>query len=297
MDISILIVDDEEDMLQVLKARFSAEGYMVTTATSGIDALHKAKLLIPDVIILDVMMPDMNGMDVKMHLNQDEKTADIPVIFLTANTLIENKVKGFELQASDYITKPFEFADLLARVSSLTNRQKHYEKKFMTDAITGLNNVHVFKKNLKWLFDIAKRYKRPFSIIMIDLNEFKHINDTYGHNTGDLVLKRTADVMRKTFRKQDVLIRYGGDEFVVLLPETDHSAAQKAAVHFKTEISRLVITQSSGDNQQPFQFSVSVGLASYASTMKNETELFEMADRNMYADKQSTKDKKKGKNP
>lgn len=282
---SVLIVDDEEDILEILKERFSIAGFDVRTATNGKDALSIAGLNIPDLIILDVMMKDMDGIAVKRHLNENARTAHIPTIFLSANNLTENKIMGFELKADDYVTKPFEFKELLARSKALLSRYEQYKNSLRTDALTGINNIYQFNEQVKLLFDIAKRYKRPFSMMIIDLDKFKLINDNYGHHTGDMILKRTADIMKKSFREQDILVRYGGDEFIVLLPEMTLSQAQIAAKRFQEEISTEVVSIGKGEKVQSLNFSVSIGVAVYTPKMQSETELFEIADQEMYKNK------------
>jgi len=286
---SILIVDDEEDILLVLQERFSVEGYDVSIAKNGEDALSQLNLKIPDLILLDLMMDGMDGMEVKKRLNQEERTADIPIIFLTANALTENKVMSFKLGGDDYVTKPFEFNELLARVNALSERRKLYDQKLLIDELTGLNNTRMYEKRMKELFNLAKACKKVFAIIIMDLDKFKKINDDYGHYAGNLVLKHVADVMKKVFREQDILIRYGGDEFVIVLPDTNLREAKKIAGSFKAEILNQLIIQDENHREKKLHVSVSMGVAVYHSTIKNEIELFKLADQAMYQDKKRKK--------
>ena len=282
---SILIIDDEEDILSVLEEKFSRAGFDITLAKNGPDALAAVHLNKPDLILLDVMMDGMDGMEVKRRLNQDIETAAIPVIFLTANVLTENKVMGFELQAEDYVSKPFEFVELLARVNALLHRHKKNDQKLCIDPLTGISNAYMYEKSIKRLLDIAKNQNIPFSLIIIDLDHFKSINDTYGHQIGDLVLKHTANLLKSSFRAEDILIRYGGDEFVLLLPETNQKEAANIVKRFKKELSTQMMMMPECTGINDLRFSMSIGMAAYTPTIRNGAGLFEIADRDMYKDK------------
>lgn len=282
----ILVVDDEEDIVKTLTKRLMVAGYEVVSARNGSEGLLKAKELAPDLILLDVMMPKMGGMETKLKLNEDAVTAGIPVVFLTARGLPYSKVAGLRLGAEDYMTKPFEADELFARIESAIQRRRTYEKIALTDPLTGLANMGMFKKQFSVFFHLAKRHRCAFSLAILDVDNLKRINDQHGHQAGDAILKSVASAMKKVFRRSDVLIRYGGDEFVVLMPEMPEDKARLALNRLLDEVGFEVIVTGF---PHPVVYSLSVGLASYQEGFANEEELFALADQRMYEEKASRK--------
>ncbi len=287
---TILIVDDEPALLKVLSKRLAGAHYKVETRDDSLEGFLAAKDIMPSLIILDMMMPRMDGMEFKKKLGEDSLVSDIPVIFLTANSSINDKIKALRLGADDFVTKPFDFEELLARVQSSIDRRKRFEEIAVTDPMTGLANVRIFKKESRLLFDVACRYNRIYSLMLIDLDDLKIINDRYGHAAGDQALKTVASVMAGIFRMSDKLIRYGGDEFAVLMPETDQKQAELAAVRLKDEIEKTSLKLQNGLETS---ISVSAGCATYAADMVSEEELFKMADQALYKDKKVKKQLKR----
>ncbi|MBI3252744.1 MAG: diguanylate cyclase [Candidatus Omnitrophica bacterium] len=284
---TVLVVDDEPDILEVLDKQLSGNGYEVRLARDGREALEKANQTFPDVLILDIGMPVMDGIQLKASLNRNEFTAGIPTIFLSATTDTARKVEGFNLGADDYITKPFEIKELLARVDSAVLRHRRYVRLSMTDKLTGLYNLHVYEKHLNNLFHVAKRYRRVFSLAILDIDNLKSINDTLGHKTGDFVIQKVAETMRLVFRKSDILIRYGGDEFVVLLPESSEEQAANAIRRLKKEMQNKTFAMEGLG--QKIRISVSCGFAAYREGFREEDELFRIADQNLYHEKSQKK--------
>lgn len=282
---TILVVEDDLDFARLLENRLIREGYRCVEARDGLEALMKVKTTLPDIILLDVMLPLIDGPGVKRKLNEAGDFAAIPVIFLTSQAATEDKVKGLGLGAVDYVCKPPDFPELLARVEGSIRRKKSLEKMASTDPFTGLQNRSSFKKQLNFLCEIARRYQRPFSLAVIDVDHLKLVNDRYGHAAGDQVITSVAEVMKKVFRKADFLIRYGGDEFVVLLPETALAQAEKSLERFRKALSAEVIELPSAD--APLRCTVSIGLAAYEEGTGSPEELFERSDRKMYQEKHS----------
>ncbi len=284
---TILIADDDWETTHELESRLTEAGYETHVARDGYAALSKARVVLPDIILLDVMIRGMRGVEVKSRLTQEESTINIPVIFITDKSVTDEKVRDLVLKADGFVAKPFNFQELFVRLEAVSSRRKLYEQIYMTDPITGLNNVHIFKRTLNALFNIAKRYDRPFSITVIDINDFKAINDTYGHALGDAILRVFADAMKKVFRDTDVLIRYGGDEFVVLFPETDQAQAAEAVRRLKSAVKDLRVPIH--NEQETIGFTISAGVASYRKDFRRAMEFFELADKNMYLDKSESK--------
>jgi two-component system cell cycle response regulator len=233
----ILIVDDHEDNVELLRARLESWGYTAESANDGAEALRKVEESPPDLILLDVMMPVIDGIEVARRIKGNASLPFIPIIMQTALDSTENKVEGLEAGADDYITKPIDFAELKARLTSMlrikrlqeelqerehqlleaNERLKHMSQ---TDALTGLDNRRHLEDRLREMFEHARRLKEPFSCVMCDLDRFKTVNDSYGHQAGDAVLKQFARILRRDVREIDRVGRYGGEEFMLLLPGT-----------------------------------------------------------------------------
>ena len=285
---SILIADDEHETVSELERHLTAAGFDIQIARDGYSALTKARGMAPDLILLDLMIGGLRGVEVKNRLNSESATLDIPVIFLTDKATSDDKILGFNLKAEDVVAEPLNIPELIARIDSLSLRHRERDHALVTDALTGLANYRVFKRSLLQLFNIARRYERPFSLAVIDLDGFKSINDLYGHSSGDRAIQMLAQCMKRSFRETDILIRYGGDEFVTLFPETDDKEAAEGIERFRANLAQLSVPVDTKTNRS---LSVSIGLASFNKDMHRPIELFEMADKRMYAEKAAHKDK------
>jgi len=279
----ILIVDDEEDLRRLLETRLSTSGYTVISAANGEEALKQIERLTPDLILLDIMMPGMDGMAIKTELNKRTETMSIPVIFVTARDASADKIAGLKLGVDDYITKPFDANELLARIEATLARRKFYEKVSMTDGLTGVYNVAFFKKQIGLFFQLAQRHEQIFSLVIIDINDFKHINDTHGHAAGDYVLKKIAEILTEVLRDTDIITRYGGDEFVIILPETGGAHAQAAMERVKKKINN--VTFHIEKNDLDLSFTLSLGISTYDDSYTSEVHMFWEADNKLYEDK------------
>lgn len=243
----ILIVDDEVFNLQYLSELLIGD-YAISSAKCGTKALQLAQTLLPDLIILDVVMPDMDGYEVIRQLKSNEDTQHIPVIFLTSLSGLGDEEKGLSLGALDYISKPFHPVIVKARVNNIMELGRHrklLEKIALLDGLTGIPNRRAYDDRLhkEWLR--ACRNGDPFSMAMVDVDFFKQYNDTYGHAAGDQTLKRvgrTLDRMLK--RSSDFVARYGGEEFAIILPSQSFQTAQSFATLACQEIANLGIPHS-----------------------------------------------------
>jgi diguanylate cyclase (GGDEF)-like protein len=249
----ILIVDDHEDNIELLRARLDAWGFTTDSAGDGEEALQRIQDSPPDLILLDVMMPKIDGIEVARRVKGDRSLPFIPIIMQTALDATENKVEGLEAGADDYITKPIDFAELKARVNSMlrikrlqdaleererqlleaNERLRHMSQ---TDALTGLDNRRYLEERIDEMFEHARRLNEPFACVMCDLDRFKSVNDTYGHQAGDAVLKQFARILRHEVREIDRVGRYGGEEFMLLLPGTVLDAAVTFAERVRKEV-------------------------------------------------------------
>ena len=257
---SIVIVDDTPDNLRLLVGILKERGYKVRPAPSGVRALATIRKEPPDLILLDIMMPDMDGYEVCRQLKDDELTKNIPVIFLSALNEVFDKIKAFRAGGVDFITKPFQVEEVLARVNThliiraqqkalflqneelmkknalITEQAKNLELLATRDYLTGLSNRRDFLEKAQQEEKRFKRTKRFFVIIMLDIDHFKNVNDTYGHECGDKVLVGVARGLEKALRAQDILARWGGEEFICLLPETEVDGAKHVAEKIRTTV-------------------------------------------------------------
>ncbi|MGH9869726.1 MAG: diguanylate cyclase [Candidatus Polarisedimenticolia bacterium] len=255
----VLIVDDEEANLYALRLVLESRGYNVFWASCGPEALRLAAENLPDAILLDIHMPVMDGYEVCRRLKADPRTTMIPIVFLTArHTDQEEIVRGLELGANDYITKPFNNEELLARVAVMV-RVRTAEDKVrtlsQTDDLTGMYNRRYLSQRLQEEFARARRYGQTLACIVLDIDHFKKINDTYGHAAGDEALRQVAAIIRSHVRKSDLAVRYGGEEFLLVLFENDRNGALRVAERIRADVEtrgvvwkneRLPVTVSSG---------------------------------------------------
>jgi diguanylate cyclase (GGDEF)-like protein len=270
----ILIVDDHDDNVELLRARLDAWGYTTDTASDGAEALEKVEQHPPDLVLLDVMMPKIDGIEVARRVKANPSLPFIPIIMQTALDATENKVEGLEAGADDYITKPIDFAELKARLTSMLRIKRLQEEleererqlleanerlRYMsqTDALTGLDNRRNLEERIDEMFEHAKRLNEPFSCVMCDLDRFKSVNDTYGHQAGDAVLKQFAKILRLEVREIDRAGRYGGEEFMLLLPGTVLDAAVRFAERVRKHVESHTFRFDDTDIQRTASFGVS----------------------------------------
>lgn len=285
----ILITDDNPNNIKVAGSTIATIGYKIAIAQSGKDAIEFARKKQPDLIILDIMMADMDGFTVCRKLKEDIETVDIPVIFLTAKNDNETIRKGFEIGAVDFITKPFNTHELLARVkvhAELQQHKKALKRLASIDELTGLDNRRVFFEKATNELLRVERYKRSLSVMLYDIDNFKRINDTYGHPFGDVVLRHVAEITKQTFREVDMFGRIGGEEFAVMVPETNLEGAITAAERFRKAIEELEIKAENGDI---VKLTISLGVSMYPSNGCDLLTLIKAADIALYQAKHNGK--------
>jgi len=282
---TILIVDDTITNLDILEELLVH--YDLIDATNGEDAVDIAYNEHIDLILLDIMMPNMDGYEVCKKLKSDQKTKNIPIIFITAKTDEESIEKAFDIGGADYITKPFMPKELLARVKKelhIQNLQSELKLLAATDPMTKLYNRRYFTQTAKHIFDLSKREKENLSLIMIDIDKFKNINDTYGHDVGDKVIVSLADALIQEHRESDIVCRFGGEEFVMLLPNTSLDNAQILANNIRVGIENLTLQIE--DNEIKFTISLGISQIDLSSEVNIEAGL-KRADEALYEAKNS----------
>ena len=270
----ILVADDEPVNLGLIKRRLELEHYTIHTARDGGEAVERAQELLPDLIILDVMMPVLDGLQACRLLKDSARTHHIPVIFLSALDDTETKVNGLALGANDYIAKPFRAEELIARVRVAIRLKRERDRlrlsadearlkaeaareMSMTDALTGLLNRYGLQRSLQRNLAETRRYGRTLSCLMIDIDHFKQVNDTYGHGAGDTALMQVGRILTEAVRGSDVVCRYGGEEFLILVPETPLEGALALGEKIRLAASERLF----GDGERVFPMTLSAGAA------------------------------------
>jgi diguanylate cyclase (GGDEF)-like protein len=279
----ILIVDDAMENIQILHQALQDENDVIF-AMNGAKALQIAQQQKPDLILLDAMMPDMDGYAVCRALRESPATRDIPIIFVTALKTPEDETRALEAGAADFITKPVNTAVVRARVrTQLTvKRQSDALRELtLTDGLTGVANRRAFDEKLDNEWRRCARAGLPMALIMVDIDQFKNYNDTYGHQAGDECLARLAGAMRHAAaRPHDLVARYGGEEFAILLPQLDVQGAETVARKMLAEVARLAIAHS--DSCVGPVVTISMGVAAVVPAEGAPAELVGQADALLY---------------
>jgi diguanylate cyclase (GGDEF)-like protein len=257
---TILIIDDSEVNITAL-IRILSPDYKTLVATGGREGLELAKTSSPDLIILDIVMPEMDGFETIVALKKAVSTRYIPVIFITALSNPEDETKGLLLGGSDYIAKPFNSQVVKQRVKNqirILEYIKKIEQLSRIDQLTGLPNRRSFHERLLSEWKLAIREKTTISLLVMDLDYFKKCNDTFGHLMGDTVLQRVAKVIDSvTKRPTDFSARWGGEEFITLLPKTESVSAQAIAESIRSSVEKKLITFNDGTTTR---ITISIGV-------------------------------------
>ncbi len=272
----ILAVDDSESVRRTLRRIIQREGYEFDAASNGKAALEKMEKWLPDIVLLDVKMPVMNGMETCQLLKADYKYSFIYVIMLTQKAEVEDEIEGLDSGADDYVSKPFHPQTLLARIRRGLRSVKDRQESSL-DPLTKLYNRRAFNLFLEQEKAGSIRYGRNLSFIIADLDNFKRVNDTFGHQTGDLVLKETSEIIREKLRASDLPARWGGEELAILLPETDLEGAKSVAESIRQKI-------ESHQYSEVGHVTASLGVA---TLIDENTDLFAIADKALYQAKEA----------
>jgi diguanylate cyclase (GGDEF)-like protein len=236
---TVLAIDDSPDIHRLLDVRLKLEGLILHHALDAEAGLAAAREIRPDLILLDVDLPTLTGFEVCQRLKVDPVTAQIPIIFLTGATEVHTKVQGFDLGAVDYVTKPFEPAELRARVRAALRTKRYHDllaARSNVDGLTGVWNRSYFNQRMGDEISAAVRYGRTVSLVMLDVDNFKSLNDSYGHPFGDRVLEGLGELLHTLLRATDAPCRYGGEEFALILSETNEAGAQISAERLRERL-------------------------------------------------------------
>jgi len=291
----ILVVEDSPDSLHLLSSRLRLRGYVVDEAVSGEDAMAIVESFPPDLLLLDVMLPGIDGHEVVRRLKGMPELPFIPVILVTGRDSTPEKVAGLDAGADDYLVKPVDLAELEARVRSmlrikrlqtqLEEKNRELERLSRTDGLTGLFNQRHIRELLNDEFERVRRSKESLSISLIDFDDLKRVNDTMGHQIGDRVLVEMARLLNISTRRVDRVGRSGGDEFLVILPETPLQGAVVCLERIRAKVEAYPFLPD-GDGHLPL--TISVGIATCPDPgVQSPEELLRRADVAMYTAKHS----------
>jgi diguanylate cyclase (GGDEF)-like protein len=300
---TVLVVDDDADTRRLTVRWLTRAGLTCLEAGDGEAAVATAEAehAILDAVVLDVMMPGIDGFETVRRLKQSAATATIPVLLLTAHANDDvDVVRGAETGAVDHLAKPFSGPVLVAKVKAVCERSqkdrelrqklRYAEENATIDALTKLNNRRSFEARLREETAHAARHQEPFALVLVDLDHFKQVNDTFGHQEGDRVLVHVADALRSVLRKEDTAFRYGGEEFVVLLRATDAAHGARAADRLRAALKERPIDLGDAPESRVITFSAGVAAAE-ASNAFDAKDLVARADAALYRAKRAGRDR------
>lgn len=293
----IIAVDDNSVNRLLIDKILNNAGYNARVVENSEQVWEEIEKKSPDLILMDLMMPNINGLELCSQIKFNPHLSEIPIIFLTASDEKEHILQAFNAGAVDYVVKPFNHQELLARIKThlelkytrdeLRKALIEVEKLATTDHLTGISNRRHFLSLAEREFRICVRKKRIFSILIIDIDFFKKINDNYGHFVGDEAIKSVAKTMEKSLRQEDLLARWGGEEFLIFLSETNGNEAIIIAERIRIKITDLCLEI----NDQIIKITVSIGVTSYTFNDHNLDDILKRADQGLYEAKNTGRNK------
>lgn len=282
----ILIVEDSSVNGKLCERLLNKNGYNTAVCTDGETAIEFVNTHSPDLILLDIVMPGIDGYEFCRVMKNNPAVKHTPIIFLSAMDDEKSIIKGFDNGAVDFITKPFRHRELLARTKTHVELKRAKEKLLrmaITDELTGLVNRRYFMGRLLHEYERTKRYESVFTVLMIDLDYFKSINDTHGHQAGDSVLRAVSDSMKLSLRLSDIIGRIGGEEFAVILPETEVNAAMVIGDRLRKRVEALDIIHK--DNT--LKITISIGASHSSKDDLSIDDVIQRSDAALYRAKES----------
>lgn len=296
---SVLIVDDDPDQLVSLKGALRGENLEIDTATSGQETFEVLSKRIPDLVLLDLALPDEHGFDVLRSIRVEPHYDAIPVVFISATDDIDTRVKGLDLGAVEFLVKPLHPTELAARVRALVRQKLKLDQLFeeykrlselsLTDPLTGAYNRRALDTFLKARLAESSRHDIPVSCLMFDIDHFKNVNDSHGHDGGDRVLKEVTHLVRVLCRQEDAVIRYGGEEFLIMLL---HTSREGAAI-FGERLRENVESHDFRVDGGTVKITISAGISSHPEDLDaaDPEQMIKRADNRLYQAKHDGRNK------
>jgi diguanylate cyclase (GGDEF)-like protein len=280
----VLIVDDDPDFSNMIANTLGREGVLVRTINDPAEVLTTMEAFVPDLVLLDVMMPGVSGFDVCRMLRANSRWQEIPILFLTAQTELEARLAAFDAGGDDYLPKPVAPVELLTRVKVRLERSRFIRERADKDILSGLFMRRAFMEQVQSLLAEAARHEFSFTIALIDVDKFKNINDNYGHLAGDRVLAQLGGLLKKRFRVEDIRGRWGGEEFIVAFR---HETAVTTKGALERALDEFAGMRFKGDHGEDFSVTFTAGLATYPEDGDTLEKLVHIADDRLYAGKEA----------
>ena len=298
----IMVVDDDPEVQAFVRHALQGEDYQIDCVEDAVHALTYLADDPPDLVILDMDLSGEDSLGILKVFQRDRRYDMIPIVLLSAQDDLDDKVRGLEFGAVDYLVAPVHERELAARVRTQIRLKERHDEVFseyqrlskvsLTDPLTGAYNRRALDNLLQARLAESERHNIPVSCVMFDLDHFKRVNDTYGHSTGDMVLRETAGVAISLFRKEDSLFRYGGEEFLIILFHAHKDGACIFAERLREAIAAQVF-QPNWPGQAPFVITVSAGVATFPDDtgVDGAEEMIVLADKRLYAAKTGGRDR------
>jgi len=288
----ILVVDDDPNTGRLVRDWYKNQPVEILEASDGDEGVLLAVSENPDIILMDLMMPRTNGFEASKRIRAEPTTSRTPLILLSARREPDTKREGFDAGIDHYVEKPFDLGELDARIRSMLQKRKLHlqlEEEATVDEKTGLSNYRVFYRKLREEWERSERYQVPLSIVMLDLDDFKKVNDSHGHPAGDKVLREFGMLVSGGARGTDLAARYGGEEFAMILPHTDRIRAERVAERVRAAVADFSFLEP----DHPLRVTVSAGVATFAPGLDiaSAEQLVAAADRALYAAKKAGKNR------
>lgn len=284
----ILVLDDDPTITELVRKNLEEKGYNVTVCRDYANAEEKMSTFQPDLIVLDIIFPDGDGIEFCRKIRSDPHWQIVPIIFLTVKSKLQDKLAGFATGADDYLCKPFNVEELAARIQAILDRVETFQELVLQDELTHVYNRRYLQRRLSEEIARVNRINGCFSIAIFDIDNFKKINDTYGHSAGDEVLQELVELLINNLRESDIICRFGGDEFVIILTDTDRDEAYAVMERLRCAVSAQPLNLKRSALKIPI--SISIGVAGVPENGNTAEELLRAADSALYKAKEAGRD-------
>lgn len=285
----VLLVEDNPAVRSMIVDFLSKRDFELFEASNGKEGLEIATTEKPDVILADIIMPEMDGLELIRHIREQPGTTLIPVIVMTAVNNLETKISVFKAGGDGMLIKPFDLQELEVRIERAIQVSRSFMKLTYVDALTGVYNRRFFDDRLPTEINRTRRYNQPMALVMFDIDHFKKFNDTYGHRAGDFVLSSLAQHVKKSLRTQDIVCRYGGEEFTVIMPMTKGEDAAMVMSRIRADLSDRFFY--SPYDKQDFNIHISIGIARLPEDGMEASVVMRAADEALYEAKETGRNK------